>query len=541
MSNPRTTPAKGDNIAPLLWRSLYYFNLYRMVLAGVLLTVVSLRSENTLLGGEWPQLFLAAAISMAIMSVVNLLTISLGKPDFKIQARLQFLIDLVLLVLLMHSSGGLSSGIGLLLVVSVAGSGVVHNGKQALFFAAVASLLVLLEQILRSLQGMSGAEGFTSVGLMGVTLFATAAVIYSLAERSRSSAILAQQQALDLAELRDLNELVIEHLDTGVVVLDHLHNIHNLNRHARELLQVQIPLSKSLPLQQTNPVLASALATIESGADTEPVLRLHPEDKLVAIRQLDTSFGPLVFLDDVEAAHTRAQQMKLAGLGHLSAAIAHEIRNPLSAITHAAELLAESDNASRQDQRLISIIREHSERIDQIIESVLFLGRQQHLQRTEFALKTWLQRFAKNFCDNNQLPATAVRIYGPNPEIRFNDEHLRQVLLNLCDNALLHGMQTRPDEIQIVLEISTDNITNATRLTVSNPGHQLPASTIEHLFEPFFTTHRKGTGLGLYLCRELCEANTASLRYLDSSDGHVHFRIHFPMTHSVAIKLESPA
>ncbi|HED12459.1 MAG TPA: hypothetical protein ENI62_02175 [Gammaproteobacteria bacterium] len=540
MKKASTVSVQSNGISPQLWRSLYYFNLYRMVLAGVLLTVVSLRTENTILGGEWPQLFLASAVSMALMSVMNLLTISLGKPDFTIQARLQFMMDLLLLVLLMHSSGGISSGIGLLLVVSVAGSGVVHNGRQALFFAAVASLLVLLEQTLRSLQGLSGPQGFTAVGLMGVALFATALAIYGLAERSRSSAKLAQQRALDLAELRDINELVIEHLDTGVLILDHRHNIHNLNRQARELLQVQTPVARLLPLRQVNLPLADALDAIKSGASLEPILRLQPQGRPVAIRRLNTSFGPLVFLDDVDMAHTRAQQMKLAGLGRLSAAIAHEIRNPLSAITHAAELLAENEAASQQDQRLVSIIREQSDRIDHIIESVLFLGRQQHPQQTEIALATWLRRFAATFCDNKRLPRPALQIIGQNRCIQFNSEHLRQIILNLCNNALMHGIQRQADEAIIILEISKDQASSAPRLTVSNPGNRLPPNTVEHLFEPFFTTHRKGTGLGLYLCRELCEANAASLRYLDSADDLVHFRIQFPLTQPSTSTLESP-
>jgi len=540
MSKPSVATSDKALITPQLWRSLYYFNLYRMVLAGVLLTVVSLRSDSTVLGGEWPQLFLAAAISMALMSVVNLLTISLGKPDFTVQARLQFLIDLLLLILLMHSSGGIGSGVGLLLVVTVAGSGVVHNGRQSLFFAAVASLLVLLEQSLRSLQNASGPESFTAVGLMGIALFSTSAAIYGLAERSRSSAKLAQQQALDLAELRDLNELVIEHLDTGVLILDHQHEIHTLNLQARELLKVPIPLSESLSLLQVSPPLAKALDAIDSGTNTEPILRLQPEGIPVAIRRRNTSFGPLIFLDDVEAAHIRAQQMKLAGLGRLSAAIAHEIRNPLSAITHAAELLAETEATSPQDQRLISIIQEHSDRIDHIIESVLLLGRQQHYPQTDLALATWLQRFAETFCDSNQLSESALQITGPDVCIRFNGEHLRQILFNLCNNALLHGMAITTEAATIKLEISQDT-TSAIRLTISNSGNPLPATTVEHLFEPFFTTHRKGTGLGLYLCRELCEANAASLRYLGSNDGIVRFRIQFSLAPTAKPKLEPPA
>jgi len=541
MNFNHSQPLTSTSITPQLWRSLYYFNLYRMVLAGVLLTVASLRSEHTVLGGEWPQLFLAAAISMALMSVINLLTISLGKPDFTIQARLQFLMDLLLLILLMHASGGINSGLGLLMVVSVAGSGVVHHGKQALFFAAVASLLVLIGQSLRSLNGISGPDSFTAVGLLGIALFATAAAIYGLAERSRSSATLAHQQALDLAELRNLNELVIEHLDTGVMILDHQLQIHNLNRQARELLQVKIPVSGSLPLSQANLPLSRVLDAIQSGTTDNPVLRLQPVDRPVAIRLLNTSFGPLLFLDDVEMANTRAQQMKLAGLGRLSAAIAHEIRNPLSAITQAAELLTETLSTSPQDQRLISIIREHAERINHIIESVLFLGRQQLHQQTDIALRKWLQQFVSSFCANHQLPKSVFQITGPETRILFNPEHLQQVLLNLGENALRHGQSLPASKSRIRLNISRNPATAAPQLSVCNPGQQLPATTVEHLFEPFFTTHRQGTGLGLYLCRELCEANASSLRYLDRDDETVCFQIQFPTSKTVTVTSESSA
>ena len=221
------------------------------------------------------------------------------------------------------------------------------------------------------------------------------------------------------------------------------------------------------------------------------------------------------------------QSDKLASLGRLSASIAHEIRNPVGAMSHAAQLLGESPGMTDDDKRLTEIIETHSSRVSHIIDNVLQLSRRESSQPERLALKPWLEDFAQEFSNTLELQEGELTLADMDPdlEVRMDRSHLRQVLWNLCDNAVKYASETGG----ILVELHADRIQNQGRpyVEVRDHGHGVDAATADKMFEPFYTERSGGTGLGLYISRELCELNRATLLYLDRPGGGSIFRIVF--------------
>jgi len=222
----------------------------------------------------------------------------------------------------------------------------------------------------------------------------------------------------------------------------------------------------------------------------------------------------------------QAQQLKLAALGRLSASIAHEIRNPLGAISHAAQLLRESEELSRGDRRLSEIIRDHCKRMNGVVENVLETSRRRPPSPVRLNLSSHLADFAGAFRDSNEDAQICVRIEPHDTEVRMDKGHLDQVLTNLVGNAVRHSREHAGRPL-VHLAGGIDARTERPYLNVIDEGPGVPDDMVDHLFEPFFTTAKSGTGLGLYISRELCEANQARLTYHRHEGGGACFRITF--------------
>jgi len=238
--------------------------------------------------------------------------------------------------------------------------------------------------------------------------------------------------------------------------------------------------------------------------------------------------GPiLVFLEDASLLNARVQQSKLASLGRLSASIAHEIRNPVGAMSHAGQLLAESAGLSEDDVRLTEIIRTHAERVSHIIDNVLQLSRRESSKTEYFALGPWLSDFAQEFTRTLELQEGELSVaqIPDDLQVRMDPSHLHQVLWNLCDNAVKYASETGG----ILVELQAGRMQRSARpfLEVLDQGHGVDPATIDKIFEPFFTDRSGGTGLGLYISRELCELNRATLVYQPRLPGGSIFRVVF--------------
>jgi len=525
------TPAQADNAQQDTrtgWLRLRLLTFYRLILTGLLAVLYFALQDNNPFGVQDHALFRSALLAWLAFSLVAGTATRLEQPGYRFQALLQILADIGALALLIHATGGVTSPLTALLVITIAVGALLLPGRMAYLFAAVAALALLLETgiMLLELENTS-VSSVTRAGLMGMVLFATAALAHVLAIRLRDSEALATQRGIDLANLQQLNQHVIRQLQSGILVVDPDGVIRLANDRAHKLLELDT--AEGQKLSEFSPALADQIARWQEN----PALQAESipagtagTDVTPRFTRLDTSqgTGTLILLDDDTLLTQQSQQLKLASLGRMSASIAHEIRNPLGAISHAAQLLSESEHLNGGDKRLTEIINSHSVRVNEIIESVLQLSRRSASQPQELQLSEWLRLFHGEFIETEGADAARLMLDIEDDTLCIQSDpgHLRQVLANLCQNALRHS----PADTMVYLRATaSDSGTVCLEILDSGPG--INPDTAANMFEPFFTTENSGTGLGLYIARELCELNRAHLSYHPKNDGGSCFRIEF--------------
>jgi two-component system sensor histidine kinase PilS (NtrC family) len=428
----------------------------------------------------------------------------------------------------MHASGGVSSGFGMLLIVAIAGGSILTHGGAALLFAATAALAVLGQQYYGWATGLFFNASYAHVAMLSAAFFATSYLTYISARRIRASEALAAEREVDLANLAQLNEHIIRRMQAGILAIDAEGHIRLMNRSAQQLLGV----SRESGGKQLTQVLRSLAELMQEWRDdmSRATHIFRPEGTETKVMASFAAIGAqandgvLVFLEDASGLAQRAQQLKLAGLGRLAASIAHEIRNPLGAISHAGQLLDESSNLDKSDRRLTHMIRDNAERMNAIIEDVLQLSRGKPAEPESVPLARWLDGFIADFVTTNSdaRDTITVSIQPRDLEVRFDPNQLRQVVWNLCENGLRHSNGSPGLELNAGL----GETTGRPYLEVLDHGEGIPTDVQEQIFEPFYTTRADGTGLGLYLARELCEGNQASLNLMRGQEGS-RFRITF--------------
>ncbi len=490
--------------------SLRYLNLFRLFIAAFF--AVFGRSMG--LGEEAPVLFISASV------VYLVAVLALGFPDAARRLGLdrlvtvQMVVDIVALTLLMHASGGARGGLPTLLMVLVAGGGLVGHGRWALFYAALATVAVLTENGIRTLVGEQAPDFFV-VGVVCIGFFGVALMARYLASRALANEVLAEARGVDLAKQRTINERIIDDMPDGVLVLDERLNVSQANPQAARLLGCE--LDNGNGLTHAVPDLAACVARGSDGESHQLVLDSGRAIRYRVVPSDEAGGDTIVYLQDMEQIQAQAQQIKLAALGRLTAGIAHEIRNPLTAVSHAAELLREEKRAEGQI-RLTRIINDNAQRIEQLVRDVLSLGRRDRAMLEPLRIDTFLRDFLDEFTLHGEAEKAQIALEVPEAAtLAFDRAHLHQILWNLLGNARRYASD-RPGAIKV--RVSTAD--GRTQLHVIDDGPGISAQNRAKLFEPFFTTHPKGTGLGLYIARELAEANRASLSLLDSESG-AHF------------------
>jgi two-component system sensor histidine kinase PilS (NtrC family) len=520
----------------LTWRVLGTLNLFRLFVAVLLLGLFFASGDPRFFGDRYPALFAATAAGYLVFSIVSGFAIRQRWVTAEPQILVQIAADILAIVILMHSSGGISSGLGGLLVVFVGAGHLVLPLHVPAFFAALATLAVLGEQLFSQLGGVSDTSNYSAAGVLGAIIFAISLAARPLARRIQFSEALARQRGVDLANLSELNEYIVQHLRESIVVVDADDKIRLINGSAAQLLGAPgnchgtelKEASKDLAMHVTEWRKHQAQRPHAEftmvATDDSPRVKVH----LAPLGKSEERSGPiLVFLEDASLMNERVQQSKLASLGRLSASIAHEIRNPVGAMSHAGQLLAESDEISTEDLRLTEIIRTHAERVSHIIENVLQLSRRESSRPEQFNLEPWLRDFAQEFTRTLELQEGELSIASvpENLEIRMDPSHLRQVLWNVCDNAVKYASET--GGIMVELQAGQTQRTGQPYLEVLDRGHGVDPQTVDKIFEPFYTDRQGGTGLGLYISRELCELNRATLVFQPREDGGSVFRIVF--------------
>lgn len=520
----------------LTWRILGTLNVFRLLLAVVLLGLFFASGDPRFFGDRYPALFSATAAGYLVFSVVSGLAIRQRWVSAGLQALTQITVDIAAIVILMHASGGITSGLGGLLVVFLGAGSLVLPLQAPAIFAALAAIAVLGEQFFSQLGGVSDAGNYPAAGVLGAIILAISMAVRPLARRIRISEALARQRGVDLANLAELNEYIVQHLRESIVVVDSDNRIRLINGSAAQLLSAP-ERCHGLPLGNASMELADYVSSWRSDLGQKSHIEftlIEADDSarvtahLAPLGKSESRSGPiLIFLEDSSIMNARVQQSKLASLGRLSASIAHEIRNPVGAMSHAGQLLAESEGLQDDEKRLTEIIQTHSERVSHIIDNVLQLSRRDSGQPERFLLDPWLKDFAQEFTRTLELQEgeLSVAVVADNLEVRMDPSHLRQILWNLCDNAVKYASETGG----ILVELHADRMQRTGRpyLEVLDQGHGVDPATVDKIFEPFYTDRSGGTGLGLYISRELCELNRATLMYQRRDEGGSIFRIVF--------------
>ena len=505
--------SKGYGIpAREAWIMLKVFLLYRVLLSCALLLLVYFPLDPSPLNYVDPQLFQTTSLiyfGLTLMAGVAIFTRIIAYTP---QAQLLIFTDIIAITFILHACGGIASGVGILLVITITFGGILIGGHCAMLFAAIASLAILTEQFFAIRTKAFHTTTYTEAGMLGAAFFTTALLAYVLAQRSEQSQLIAQQHKQTILKLEKLNRAIIQHLQTGIVIADRHQQIQMYNQAALRLLdRLESPPTT---LQEISPALADVFVHWVDNLESNVLLLQLPDQKQVHCRfsllPTHQEMLHMLMLEDNAIYNQRLQQSKLASLGRLTANIAHEIRNPLGAISHAAQLLAECPTLSEQDLRLTQIIQNHSLRMNGIIEEILQLSRRKSSRRQKIAVNKWLQDYSNNFKLFQHLaPGQLTLNLSAQPLYALIDpDHLQQIMDNLCLNAFKHNPAPDPH-----LWLTTEHTAQGIFINIIDNGDVISPENAEHLFEPFFTTSTTGTGLGLYISRELAELNQANLSY----------------------------
>ena len=529
--NPQFDRNNGSKLA-LDWRVLGILNLYRVLVPLVLVSLYSLGGGRGL-AVDSPRLFFSAALFYLVFGLFSVILVRNRLGSAYLQTILQATLDIIVLMLLLHACGGVASGLGLLLLVPVGSLAFLLPPQSALFLAAVTIISVLAHTVWLQLTGRVDINAYATAGLLGVVLFTLAAAASFVATSMHQSDALVRQKDLDLANLAELSQYIVQHLRESLLVVDAADKIRLINESAAEILGDEHAVPGAL-VGEVSPRLLYSLSTWRhSERDQGPPSSFVAAD---GARLIQPHFAPLgdfepgptlIFLEDTSLMAERVQQSKLAALGRLSASIAHEIRNPVGAMSHAGQLLAESPVMGADERRLTDIIRNNSERVSTIINNVLQLSRREATKPTRLMLGDWLEDFLDEFCETMQVPMARIAVHedARDLEVRIDPSHLHQVVWNLCDNAMKYG-EAR-DGISLEIRLSRLNPSSRPCLEIADRGPGIETTAADRIFEPFFTGRKGGTGLGLFIARELCQLNRAILLYEPrGGDGSI-FRIVF--------------
>ncbi len=504
---------------------LRVYNYYRILIGFLFLFLFLDPNLNEFVGQINPELFQNTVITYISINIliglaslfVNVRVIAKTAPALAI-----IIFDIIALTLLMSASGGVSSGLGNFLIFTLAfGGGLIH-GRVSTVLPAIAFILTIYDEFYLFFLDENDIQSFFQAGLLGIVYFVTNILFQTLSQQLRN-------RQTEVYTLEQINQYVIEGMRTGVVVINNDDEPRLMNNAASEML------FDPGASEEEKSALPTTLLEKAQEWHANPVRREHtfgtgrPGEELIAtFSNLNSpESDTLVFLEDSTEVQRQAQQLKLAALGRLSASIAHEIRNPLGAISHAAQLLSESPNLDKGDARLCEIIQDHSVRMNGVIENVLQMSRRKTAEKKELVLDSWLDNFLEEFrAGTEDEPDFEINLEPGDTNISFDPLHLSQVMGNLCQNGLRYSKKNTGDA-RVMISGGTDNRTGQRFLEVIDFGEGVSEEVAPNLFEPFYTTETSGNGLGLYLSKEICAANDARLNYIPAATGGAAFRITF--------------
>ena len=535
--------------APDGWHRLRLFNYFRGTLALLFITTY-LNGWLLLLtpsGHTNPNLFIIVSLIYFIASLFFITGIVSRKPGLDTQVILHTLVDITCIVILIHATGGIRTGLGMLLLIIISMTSLFLHKRVTILFAAISALAVIAEQAYSQFVYTDYKPAFTQAGMLGILIFITAILSAYTAKRLKESEKIAEVASQELENIIQMNEHIIRSMRTGIIVIKNNGVILMTNNAALELLgltsleagtnlkNISIDLYNRFidwnndSIQNHQPIQQKqGLPDIQPGFSLIDRSRI-PHEKIKG--------RTLIFLEDATQLTQRFQQVKLASLGRLTASIAHEIRNPLAAINHAGQLLGET-SGDAADKKLTGIINAQVKRLNGIVENVLQLSRQQRGTPETIKLYQWLLKFREEFISTHSLQAyqIRIRIEPVDIEISFDSSQFHQVMWNLCTNAINHSKMDKAN-IMIFIYGKIDPESKQPYLDIIDNGPGIDKETQSSIFDPFFTTSSEGTGLGLYITKEVIESNRAKIRYISPATGGTCFRIYFQQIQKLNYKI----
>ena len=521
------------------WSRLRLFNYFRGALALFFITIYfngwlqQLIHENN----ESTALFIITSFLYLIACVIFLSAIYYRFPGLKTQVFLLTLTDILSITILMHATGGIRTGLGMLLIISIPMTCFFLQKKLTLLFASIATIAIITEQIYTQINVTNHTPAYTEAGLLGILIFITALLTTYLSKRLRESEKIAEEVNQELENIVQMNEHIIQKMRTGILVVKNTGQILMANNAALELLG-NITIGAHTNIKN----ISAALHQRFSDWNSNSIQNHKPIQQAQGLPDLQPGFSridqtqkghgrTLIFIEDATQITQRFQQVKLASLGRLTASIAHEIRNPLASISHAGQLLSET-STDTADKKLTGIINTQTKRLNGIVENILQLSRQQRSEPETINLYQWLFQFKEEFISTYKLQSYQIKIKIV-PEyinILFDNTQLHQVMWNLCSNAINHSNK---DLQNIIINIQgrIESEINQPYIDITDNGQGISPETQAQIFEPFFTTRSDGTGLGLYITKEVLENNRAKIRHISPPDGGTCFRIYFQKAH----------
>ncbi|MDD5391509.1 MAG: ATP-binding protein [Thiothrix sp.] len=515
------------------WNLLRLYHVYRLTLAGALLVALVMEHGQVRLGEYQPEMFQWLTGTYLFIAVLSNLSSYFQWPDLSVQTVFFVLLDIAILLGLIYSSGGIEGGFGILLLIPILIPYLGNPGHVSLMLAALTGMTLVAMQIWLQSKGVAEQVSVMHGGLIALFIMLVSWASNRWIRKASAMASLAQRRGIDLANMSQLNQSILDRLESGILVVEGSGAIRHMNQAAWDMLG-QPGNWRSKPLQQFAPELDQHLQhwlhKVSPRLASFDIRHQGTTEVRARFSQLGTQArrATMINLEDTTEQREKLQSVKLASLGQLTASIAHEIRNPLGAISHAAQLLTESQNMDKADTRLLQIIQSNARRMNLTIESVLNLSRKKTPNRERLALKLWLHEFRKDFILQNKLREEQVSLFiePADTVIEFDPAHLHQIIWNLCRNALKYAHDD-PRKLQLDIQGGNPTHTRDIMLNIIDNGRGMTEAQRQRLFEPFFTTSTQGTGLGLFMSRELCLSNGASLEYVALPSGGSCFRIVF--------------
>jgi len=521
MPSPLPSASPQDAIR----RELYLLTLYRILEAALL--CLALFSPVGLLVVEPRHLVLGRSVAVAYLAVAILLFLVGRRGNIRTQALVGVSADVLAASLAMHALPASAAGISMMLLFNVGAAAFLLPLRLGIGTAVLAGAALLVEFVGSTVHDNDARGSLAELTMFAVSYLAIATLTNLIGRQMRASEALAERRGTQAANLAEVNELIIRRMRTGVLLVDGDGTIKLANEAA--MLQLGSLEDGRRDLAIAAPALAERLqAWRRDGANEPQALQLSPDLPEILprfARLLAEGDQALVFLDDGSQVTRRAESLTLATLGRFSASLAHEIRNPLAAISYATQLLEESRGIPEADRRLLEIIYQQTQRMNGIVENVLGLAKREHAQPEHVELGEFARHFVEDYRNSHPLESDILEASTPSSALgaMFDRRQLQQAVTALVHNALVHG-RVPGEPARISLRAYADE-QGGPVLDVVDRGPGIPDVVASRLFRPFFTTSGHGTGLGLYIARELCLANEASLDFVPIPAGGACFRI----------------